>query len=294
MQLGFIGAGKVGGVLARHWQQAGVSISAVYSHTPAHTESLAQAVGAEAMASPEGVITHCDLTLLTVTDDAIAPLAAQLAATAGDLHGKGIIHTSGAHNAQALEPLAQRGAQVGSLHPAFPFANAHLPYGALDGVAFAVEAESEALEQQLLMLVGALNGHAIRVPSDQKALYHAALCIASNYSVTLYDIAAQLLARLTDQPQTIRAALAPLVKATADNLVAFGTPKALTGPLVRGDAATIHQHLEALYSVDPTLATLYIALANHSRPMLTERGTPLDTINSVLTAWSHHEPQNDS
>ncbi len=264
--LGVIGAGKVGQTLARMLAQAGYTVGAVHSRTPAHAESLAQQVGARVTDSPAAVLESVDLTLLTVPDDAVRSLAETLAA--GDLSGKMVVHTSGALDARSLSLLAARGAKVGSLHPAYPFASVDTAMTGLPGATFAIEAEDEALMACLGDMVHALNGTILKLETGDKAIYHAALVIASNYTVILYDVARRLLLSLNASEDASDSALNSLLAETVRNIETRGVPDALTGPLVRGDTGTLRAHLDALARYDPQIAALYRDLARQALPML--------------------------
>ena len=291
--IGIIGAGKVGSTLARLWRQQGYGIAAVYSRSQASAQRLSEVVGAESVFTPQAVLLRCDLTLLTVPDDAIEPLIVQITSELDkDISGKGVIHTSGARNARALSPLAAFGAMVGSLHPAFPFTEVDTPLTRLAGTVFAVEAEDECLRGWLLELVSVLDGRAWAISADQKGLYHAALVIASNYTVTLYALAEKVLMSLGAGRGTADAALNTLVEATVENVRQRGIPDALTGPLARGDAGTVAGHLRALEAKDAEVAEAYRQLARLSLPMLIERGIEVDPLVQVLN--QEKEDENDN
>jgi predicted short-subunit dehydrogenase-like oxidoreductase (DUF2520 family) len=278
--LGIIGAGKVGQTLARLWVQAGYTIGAVYNRTPAPAEHLARHVHATAVATAQEVVERADLILLTVPDDAIESVAKQLAAS--HLAGKGVIHTSGAADKQVLSALAAQGAMTGSLHPAYPFADVEAAVQGLAGATFALEAEDDTLVFWLTEMVQALNGVVLRIPPGGKALYHAALVIASNYAVTLYAAAERLLLTLSEDRAAVDGALNALVGATVSNLRTQGIPDALTGPLVRGDVGTIASHLTTLEEQDEQLAKVYRDLARLTFPILQARGISTEAIESLL------------
>ena len=181
-----------------------------------------------------------------------------------------------------MADLAQRGAQVGSLHPAFPFADVETAMRELAGTVFALEADSEPLRGWLHGIVRALHGDALVISPGQKALYHSSLVIASNYLVTLYAVAEGLLMRIGADQALADRALHRLVAATVVNLGVQGIPAALTGPLVRADVGTVRAHLAALAQVDGELVELYAQLARLSLPMLAARGVPLKEIAGLL------------
>lgn len=277
MRLGFIGTGKVGSTLARLWYKSGYQIVAISNHTEAKAAQLANDVQCNVV-SPLEVVSCADVVFLTVPDDAIESLAESL--IQADWQDKAAIHTSGAASIDKLQALADVGASVGSLHPIFPFADIETAIANLKGASFAIETQDEALRYSLQELVTALDGKAIVIPQGKKALYHAALVIASNYTVTLYAIAEQILLGLGAEKASADNALNVLIEATIKNIVAKGIPDALTGPLSRADIGTIQAHLQAFD--DEQVRTLYENLARLSYPMLEQRGIDSNLIEQIL------------
>ncbi len=277
--LGIIGAGKVGRSLALLLHAAGYEVRAVFSRTHSHANELAVRINAVVVSTPGKVVEQSDLTLLAVPDDAIASVASRLDL---DMRDKAVVHTSGAHSVDVLSPLAERGAMTGSLHPVFPFADVEMAVANLPGATFALEATDERLLSWLCAIVQSLDGYTLVVPPGGKAAYHAALVIASNYTVTLYAVAQKLLTGLGADRGVADNALNVLVRATVDNLIKQGVPDALTGPLVRGDEGTLAAHLEALGQRGAQLEELYIILARLSYPMLEERGVSTDSIERLF------------
>lgn len=280
-RIAIIGAGKAGSVLARTWAARGRTIAAVASRTQRHAETLAQTLGTHATTALEAAAT-AELTVLAVPDDAIAAVALELVNL--DWGDKGVIHLSGAHTAQQLQILAERGAMTGSLHPAFPFANRDQPPETLRGVTFAIESDHPRLTEWLYDLVRAAEGRALSLRQNQKRLYHAALALTSNYAVTLYAESRRLLHSIGADDETADAALLALLGGTLENLREQGIPDALTGPLVRGDIGTVEAHVAAL-SGQPDLARTYIALARLTLPLLKERGIDTGSIERFIEKW---------
>jgi predicted short-subunit dehydrogenase-like oxidoreductase (DUF2520 family) len=280
-RIALIGAGRVGSVLARTWATAGITISAVASRTANHARALADELGTLAETAVEAAAL-ADLTVLAVPDDAITTAAASLNEL--DWRGKGVIHLSGAHTANLLEPLAQRGAMTGSLHPAYPFARSDIQPNALRGVTFAIESNHPRLTEWLYDLVNTAEGRALPLRQDQKRLYHAALTLTSNYAVTLYAASKRLLRGIGAGDETADAALLALLGGTLDNLREQSVPNALTGPLVRDDVGTVEAHLEAL-SGQRDIASAYLTLARLTLPLLQERGIDIRSIEGFIEKW---------
>ncbi len=268
--LSVIGLGKVGETLARLFYQHGYRIAAVSSRSADRAAAVANMVHAD-VRDPLGAVNAADLTLLTVPDDVIASVANRIA-DGGVIADRRIVHTSGVLDARALDDLQQRGAVVGSFHPAYPFADVESALNGLPGSAFAVEAEDERLRGWLIEMAAALNGVVMVIPPGGKVLYHAALVITSNYMVTLYAVARDLLTGIGADSAAAEQALNALVSGTAANLGVVGVPAALTGPLVRGDVGTIRAHLAALDAANPAAAALYRQLARATLPLVSARG----------------------
>lgn len=285
--LSIIGAGKVGCTLARLLYAAGYRIGAVYSRNKEHSQELAGLVGSIAVTTAGEAVQNADLVLLTISDDAISIVARAIQSEIWT--NKAIIHTSGAQDREVLAVLAARGAMTGSLHPAFPFADVETSVVRLSRATFAVEATDEQLRGWLYQMVVALQGRVLAIPPGQKALYHAALVIASNYAVTLYAVAEYLLMSMGADRVTADQALNGLLMGTAINLQTQGIPDALTGPLVRADIGTIQAHLDALRTVDHSLVEMYLQLARLSLPLLTARGINTEAIERLLEQDNQHE-----
>ncbi|RMG80310.1 MAG: DUF2520 domain-containing protein [Chloroflexi bacterium] len=292
-KIAIIGAGKVGSTLAIALSHAGYEIVAVASRTPTSAEKLAQRLSTVATTIHEAFI-QANLTLLTVPDDAIASVALQLSDAGDALRGHAFVHTSGAHSQDSLKPLVAHGAMIGSLHPALPFASIEMALNNLPNTVYALEASSPILSQWLHDIVQALKGHIITIPEGQKSIYHVAMVIASNYTVTLYSIAHQLLSSIGASEEVAASALNTLMHATVDNLAQQGLPAALTGPLSRADIGTLQAHLNALECHHPHLVPLYIALARSTYPLLNARGVDVNKIEQFLTDWEMTNESNNS
>ena len=273
MRIGVIGGGKVGRCLAGYLRENLVGITA---HSPEHSRQLAAEFGTALCTNGE-LVEQAEVLLLTVPDRLIGTVAAVIAsegqkaaadeatAEAKPLAGKVFLHCSGSLGLAELAPLQQAGAHVGSLHPLQSFAGGATQ---LAGVYMAVDGD-EAACQAAIALANALGGHPFRVPAAERAAYHAAACICSNYAVAVEALAQRLMSRWLGDEAAAWQALLPLFKGTAANLEATTSPRtALTGPIARGDATTVARHLAVLPAelVDVYcslgLATTELALAN--------------------------------
>jgi predicted short-subunit dehydrogenase-like oxidoreductase (DUF2520 family) len=258
-RIGIVGAGRAGGALARALAAAGWPVVAVASRSPASAARLAGALpDARPVANPQAVADAADLVFLTVPDAAIGPVAASVAWRPG----QAVAHTSGVDSLGSLAPARQAGALVGSLHPLQTFAPSPAadPLAPFAGITCALEGDA-ALLPRLEAVVGALGAQPLCLPAEAKPLYHAAAVVASNYLVTLLHLAAELWGTFGVDERTAVAALLPLVQGAVDNVAAHGPGRALTGPIARGDAATVAKHLAAIAGARPEALPPYRALA---------------------------------
>jgi predicted short-subunit dehydrogenase-like oxidoreductase (DUF2520 family) len=197
-----------------------------------------------------------------VPDGEIAPLAASLPWRDGCF----AVHCSGALTLDVLAPAAQAGTLTGCLHPLQAFPAREGDASRFHDIACGVEAPPP-LDATLERIVADLGASVVRLEGVDRARYHAAAVFASNYAVAL-AAAARRAWELAGLPaDRARAALAPLMLGAAQNIAAVTNDDlatALTGPIARGDIATVERHLAAFEGNadtapdgDPELAALY-------------------------------------
>ncbi|WP_394194935.1 DUF2520 domain-containing protein [Microbacterium foliorum] len=220
--IAIVGAGRLGGVLARALRAAGFGVLG-----PLRRDDR---------------MPDADIALLCVPDSAIAAVA-----FAARPHARLVAHVSGA------TPLADVDF---SIHPLQTFTGTETPE-VFRGIGVAVDGRTPEALAVAEQLAAALGATPFRVDDAHRAAYHAAASFASNFVLTVLDAAERLAA-----PSGLdRAHLAPLVQQTVDNWVASGAASALTGPIARGDEATVARQRAA--SAD--LADLFDALATATR-----------------------------
>jgi predicted short-subunit dehydrogenase-like oxidoreductase (DUF2520 family) len=208
------------------------------------------------------------LVLLATPDDAIGAAAAELARDRAVGPGQVVLHLSGLLDRLALHALAASGAALGSFHPLQSIADPRTARDRLRGAFAGVEGD-EAAVQAGEWLAARLDMIAVRLAPGGKAAYHAGAVIASNYLVVLASLAEQL-ARSAGVPEPeARALYLPLMEGTVANLAGLGPAAALTGPIRRGDEATVRRHLALLY---PPEAGLYRELGRVALRLAREAG----------------------
>ncbi len=193
--------------------------------------------------------TGFDAVLLAVPDREI--VAAAAAVVPGPLVG----HCAGAWGLDLLAPH-----EAFALHPLMTVTLAGATF---QGCGAAIAGSTTRALALARRLADELGMQAFEVADQDRAAYHAAASIASNFLVTLEDAAEQLLA--TAGPD--RRILVPLVRAALENWAAMGGPAALTGPIARGDDAAVARQREAVASRAPELLALFDAMVERTRTL---------------------------
>src|SRR4051812_22249527 len=224
-----IGQGRLGTALAHALRDAGLPVDGP--------------LGREAAATGAGAV------LLCVPDAEIAAAATSVAP------GPPVGHCSGA---TTLRPLD--GHEAFSLHPLMTVPEEGAVFS---GATAAIAGATPRALDTARSLAERLGMHPVEVPDEDRAAYHAAASIASNFLVTL-EAAAE---RLAATAGVDRAHLVPLVRATVENWAAQGPERALTGPVARGDEATVDRQREAIADRAPEHLALFDALVDATRAL---------------------------
>ena len=273
--IAIVGAGSLATFLAAALNDAGFTITEIIARdTPPsrrHARALAARVGARTVTTRSAVL---DTTLLwfCVPDREIRGSASALAghlSTRAAAHKKNRVpskvpskvrfafHSSGALLSRELEPLRKAGIAVASVHPLMTFVAGTHP--SLTGVPFAMEGD-HAATQVARQIIRKLEGESFSLPAARKAAYHAWATLTSPlllaFLVTLEEAAR---AAGFTRKDARRKSL-PIIRQTLANYSRLGPAKSFSGPLIRGDAGTVAQHLAALKK-HPGPREVYVALA---------------------------------
>lgn len=272
MNLGFIGAGKVGSALAILLQKAGYQIVGVASRTQASAKKLARRLNCPVLPAPE-VARLSDGLFLTTSDDAIARVAVEIAQAGGGVFHEGqyVLHMSGALSSDVLTPAATQGAVTLSVHPIQSFASVEQALALIPGSYFSIEGDKRGFDfaQEIVTKLG---GEHFLLNSESKVLYHAAACVACNYLVGLLASSLDLLAAAGVPEEFRLPAFLPLVDGTVANIRQLGIPAALTGPISRGDLGTLEKHLTAMQNL-PRELDIYVSLGLATVDVALAKGT---------------------
>lgn len=258
-----IGAGRMGRGLGFALAEAGLEVAV-----------LGRARGTEE-------VRRAGLVLIAVPDEAIGVVAVGLARDEAIGAEQVVLHLSGLLDRLALHALAATGAGLGSFHPLQSIADPSTARARLRGAFAGLEGDERALAAGE-SLASALDMSPVRLAPDGKAAYHAGAVFASNYAVVLASVAEGLARRAGVGPREAGALYLPLMQGTVANL-ALGPAHALTGPIRRGDAASVRQHLTVL---DPADRVLYRLLGLEALRLAREAGlgeAPAAAVERALT-----------
>jgi predicted short-subunit dehydrogenase-like oxidoreductase (DUF2520 family) len=255
--LSMIGCGKVGQTLGRLWQEHhAVELQDILNRSAESGAKAVAFIGAGHVANNYADLRPADIFLIAAPDDQIAACCESLA-NADCLSTDSIVfHCSGALSSSALQTARKHGAAIASIHPIRSFALPEKVVQDFAGTYCGVEGDQRALEA-LQPLFTAIGAQFVPIERDEKILYHAAAVFASNYLVTLLDTAIQTYGKAGIPQDVARKMMVSLVRETTGNVLQSGSEKALTGPIARGDIATVIRQYRALKNWDQRLASLY-------------------------------------
>lgn len=274
LSVGVISAGRVGTALGEAFDRVGHVVVAVGAVSAASRRRAAQRLPEARILPAAEVAASCQLLILAVPDTELAGLVDGLAETGAVRPETLVLHTSGANGVGILEPLRRIGALPLAVHPAMTFSGRREDTDRLASACFgitAADATGYAIAQSLVLEIG---GEPVRVSEQMRPLYHAALAHSCNHLVTLIADALDVLRialrddgellgqqPIDDRPGGVaERVLAPMLSAALDNVLRHGDA-ALTGPVVRDDAAAVARHLTALTAADPAVARSYRQMA---------------------------------
>lgn len=255
--IAIVGAGNLARALAPALRRAGYTITDVVVRDRAESrrrgKALARRVRARVQIAADAQL-RSDVLWIGVTDDAIGPIAKQLAPR---WRGKFALHSSGALGSAVLAPLRNSGAAVASLHPMMTFVGRGTP--SLAGVPFAVEGDPPAVRAGR-RIAADLGGSSFSIRARGKTLYHAMGSFSSPLVIATLAMAERIGQAAGIAKKDVPKVIAPILRQTLLNYSRGGAVKAFSGPIVRADVQTIRRHLRELKKV-PGAREIYLALA---------------------------------
>jgi predicted short-subunit dehydrogenase-like oxidoreductase (DUF2520 family) len=257
--LNLVGAGHVGRALGRLFASGGAfTVQDVLTRNAASAREAVDFIGAGQACTTLAQMRPAQVWMLAVGDDAIVP-ANEALATHGQLAGAIVFHCSGAKASGELQAARAAGAHVASVHPVRSFADPQAVAADFAGTFCGIEGDEEALGL-LEPAFAAIGARLVRIDPAAKTVYHAAAVFASNYLVTVVDAALRAYEAAGVPAEVARELARPLATEALANVFRLGPEAALSGPVARGDFATVARQQEAVMRWDAATGRLYEAL----------------------------------
>jgi len=261
LTLNLIGAGHVGRVLGKLFEDHGCfQLQDVLTRSAASAQEAVAFMGAGRAVDSLAGMRPADVWLLAVGDDQIVPTSAALA-QAVPLKGSVVFHCSGALASSRMQAVSEGGGLAASVHPIRSFADTAAVVAQFSGTFCGVEGDVGALAV-LTPALEAIGARPVAIDASAKTVYHAAAVFASNYLVTVLDAALRAYQAAGIPEPVARQMAQPLATESMANVFRLGAAAALSGPIARGDMATVERQRGAVAQWDAATGALYEALVS--------------------------------
>ena len=285
LTLSCIGAGRLGKTLCHLFAQH-LHIGHIINCSEDSARLAVKFIGAgQARRVP---VDSADIWLIATPDNEIKAASAVLRTASVLRESDTVFHCSGALNAAELDISD---CHTASVHPIHSFADPQQSISQFAGTPCGMEGNRSALDR-LQLLFERVAAKPFVIDSQQKALYHAATVMTCNYLVSLLELGQKMLTAAGVSPQQGVNPLEPLIRQTLDNYFNTDATSALTGPISRGDTATVASHIQALQQQPNNWQQVYRALGNTTRAIAAKQGQAsaenLSAIDRLLNSGTDH------
>jgi predicted short-subunit dehydrogenase-like oxidoreductase (DUF2520 family) len=279
-KIAIIGAGVVGTAIGYLLNKRGYQVTGIAGRSIESAKQAGEFIGSGAPSTDlSSTAKKADIVFITTSDSAIRGVCSKIAAEGGFSRGSVVFHTCGALSSRVLLPAKKRGAYTASLHPLQSLASVKEAVRRIPGSYFSIEGDDEALSVAR-DIISSLSGKEIDLKIQKKTLYHAGACAVSNYLVATIGLGLELFEAAGIGKKDSLKALLPLIDGTVKNIRRLGIPMALTGPIARGDAGIIREHLKSISRERRDLVDLYCELGRYTVKTGVAKGT-LDKRNAL-------------
>ena len=261
----------VGTAIGTLLSKAGYKLTAWSDLSSMHLKRARSYVKAPGFHDTRQAVSLADIILITTPDDRILTVCTEIAGLTS-LKGKKVFHMSGAGGLDLLLPAKRSGALIASIHPLQSFSTIDGAIASIPGSYFGITAAKGA-KKISTDIVRNLSGHPLFITPEQKPLYHAAACVASNYLVSLMSVVESISLSIGISAKDARKAYLPLVYGSLKNIENQGSAGALTGPIARGDVGTVRKHLDAFSMNLPHYIAFYRELGKLTVKLAEQKGT---------------------
>lgn len=242
MDIGFVGAGKVGFTLGKYFKDKGLNVIGYYSRSLESAKEAAEFTNSKYFSNIKDLIKECDTIFITTVDDAIKGIWSNIQELS--ISNKIICHCSGSLSSKVFSNIDSYNSYGYSIHPMFAFSDKYNSHKNIHEAFFTIEGSKEKLNVIVNLLETLGNEYKI-ISSENKAKYHAASVFVSNHVLALMKEGIELLGDCGFQESEAIKALYPLFINNAKN-IKRGLNNSLSGPLERGDESTLRKHLDCL------------------------------------------------
>lgn len=243
MDIGIIGAGKVGCSMGKYVVQHRISVLGYYSKTKQSAMEAAELTRTECFEDLTDIILASDTLWIATPDDRIREVWDCIAKY--DIQDYIICHFSGSLSSDVFSGIEKKKAHPCSIHPIYAFSDKNTSYQKLNEAYFTIEGDDYAVEH-MTALLQKMGNHVTRIKPQRKALYHSAASLVSNHVLGVIHAGIQTMEDCGFTREEAYQALTPLILNNVQNACEKGCREALTGPIERNDVETVDRHLAAL------------------------------------------------
>lgn len=243
MEIGFIGAGKVGFSLGKYFAENGVNITGYYSRTEKSASEASKFTNSKVYNSLYDLIKDSDTIFITTSDDKINNIWQKINIL--NIKGKIICHTSGSLSSEIFSNINNSGAFGYSIHPMFPFSDKYNSYKNLKSACFSIEGDVNHLDY-LCSFLESLGNTVVKINREEKALYHLSNVMVSNLTLSLINLGCNYIEQCGFSKEEALRGLLPLIEHNIKNIKDKGFIHSLTGPVERSDLGTIKHHIDVI------------------------------------------------
>ena len=271
MNIGIIGAGKVGVSVGRYLKDNNIQISGFYDIDSDNAAFAAQFTQTDCFSDLEELVKVSDTLFITTPDNVIGSVWDCIKNNMS-VQNKIVCHFSGALSSDVFTDSQSTGAGVCSVHPMLAFSDKLTSYRIPANTFFAIEGEETAVSA-VKSLFESLGNTVCRINKSKKSLYHTAASVLSNEIVALLDMGYSLLEQCGFSRDDAVGATKNLVSGNVKSVLENGCVNALTGPVERNDLQTVKKHVESLEGGD---RQIYILLAKRLVKLAKEKNEDRD------------------
>ena len=259
MNIGIIGAGKVGVSVGRYLKDNNIQIAGFYDIDCDNAAFAAQFTNTDCFSDLEKLVIMSDTLFITTPDNVIGSVWDCIIKNNMSVQNKIVCHFSGALSSDVFTDSQSTGASVCSIHPMLAFSDKLTSYRIPANTFFALEGDETAVSA-MKSLFETLGNTVCVIDKSKKSLYHTAASVLSNELVALLDMGYSLLEQCGFSGDEAVKATQNLVLGNVNSVLENGCVNALTGPVERNDLQTVKKHVDSLQGED---RQIYILLAKH-------------------------------